>query len=69
MCSGEELVRTYQLGQTAPAGWYSTGAHDETNSECTGWTDGTSTSFQAPTWTNEPNSDYCNTLHSVLCCN
>ncbi len=69
MCSGAELVETSQLGATTSAGWYSSGSHEDTNSECTGWTDGTSNTFQAPIWTNEPNSDYCNTSHPVLCCN
>lgn len=69
MCIGEELVRSAQVGMTTGNGWYSSAAHDATSSECTGWTDGTSTGFQAPTWTNEPNSDYCNTSHPVLCCN
>lgn len=69
MCSGEELVRSVELGLTTPAGWYSSGANNSTDSECVGWTDSTSSSFQAPEWTNEPNSDNCTASHPVLCCN
>jgi hypothetical protein len=69
MCSGEELVRSAQLGLTTGNGWYSSGAQNSINSECIGWTDGTSTSYYGPLWTNQPNSDACNTSHPVLCCN
>ena len=70
MCTGAELTHSAQVGFTTPSGgWYTTGANNSTDSECVGWTDSTSANYQAPSWTGEPNSDYCTSSHPVLCCN
>src|SRR5437762_357712 len=37
MCIGAELVRSAALGQTVASGWYSSGAHTGSDSECAGW--------------------------------
>lgn len=83
MCTGEELVRTMQLGRPlAVYGWYATGmgslfgaqtagaAANSLVSDCGGFTSGSTADF-GPQWqaNNVPIVGHCDGNIPVLCCN
>lgn len=71
MCTGDELVRSEQLGITVPNGWYAAGAwHYNPSGEgtCSGWISSNS-SDSGSYWNNgAPGSASCAAGSRVLCC-
>jgi len=72
LCTSDEVSRSAQLGVTVPNGWYSSVSYFASSApgnECSGFTDGTSTTWQASWWVGgTPSADYCNQSHALLCC-
>jgi hypothetical protein len=74
ICTGEEMVRSAQLGIAIKAPlsgfWYSSGnmSSDQANSDCQGWTS-QSSSRVGPVWSDTfPNFGHCDVLRPVACC-
>jgi hypothetical protein len=80
MCSGDELVRSAQMGNRPGVnGWYSLGAgiagttnSPEVPTDCVGWTNNDSTVY-GPNWTNQgsysaPLGAPCDGALAILCC-
>jgi hypothetical protein len=80
MCTGEELVRSVQVGVGGVQGWYASGVgglnvnpggYMETWGDCSGWTSSVSSNtniIEAPSWNSLPGSSACNASVPVLCC-
>jgi hypothetical protein len=74
VCSGEEMVRSAQLGIAinAPLSgfWYSSGSmsSDERITDCMGWTSHDA-GLEGPVWSDTfPNFGHCDVLRPVACC-
>jgi len=82
MCTGEELIRSAEIGLpisatdggTVPSGWYSSGSRatvegTPTNSfDCKGWTDGVTHTLAGSYWNGFPNYGFCDVPGPVMCC-
>lgn len=76
MCTGDELVRSVQLGIGIPSGWYASGAWqpNSANSSCQAWSSSANIDT-APYWyvpsvgaTGFPSATSCDKTAPVLCC-
>lgn len=74
MCTSEEMARSSELGVPTATGWITSGAPGGgTGIDCYGWTNGT-VSYYGPAWDNvttaggTPNSESCNSVNPILCC-
>jgi len=74
MCTGDEILRSVQVGLTVDDGWYAAGnyANNGGNSiyDCKGWTSN-SLSDDGSFWNssqNRPAYDHCSSSDQILCC-